>query len=73
MLFKPLKDNSIIITFTSKGDYLFVEGGGPWIHQGVVCLIAPFVNNAQPSKTVERSRCLLEGVNRLFKNNTDLA
>jgi hypothetical protein len=29
-----------------------VDGGGPWIHQGVACLIAPFVNNAQPSETV---------------------
>jgi hypothetical protein len=52
MLFTPLKDNFFIITFTSEGDFNFVDGGGPWIHQGVACLIAPFVNNAQPSETV---------------------
>jgi hypothetical protein len=49
MVFKPLKDNFFIITFTSEGDYKFVAEGGPWIHQGTACLIAPFVNNAQPS------------------------
>jgi hypothetical protein len=52
MLFTPLRDNFFIITFTSEGDFNFVNGGGPWIHQGVACLIAPFVNNAQPSESV---------------------
>jgi hypothetical protein len=52
MLFTPLKDNFFIITFTSEGDFTFVDGGGPWIHLGVACLIAPFVNNCQPSETV---------------------
>ncbi|KAK1626172.1 hypothetical protein QYE76_000487 [Lolium multiflorum] len=52
MIFKPLKDNFFIITFSQEGDYKFVEQGGPWIHQGVACLIAPFVDSAQPSDTV---------------------
>jgi hypothetical protein len=55
MTFTPLKDNFFIITFSSEGDYRFVDGGGPWIHQGVACLIAPFVDNAQPSETVLNS------------------
>jgi hypothetical protein len=52
MIFKPLKDNFFIITFNQEGDYRFVEQGGPWIHQGVACLIAPLVDSAQPSETV---------------------
>jgi hypothetical protein len=52
MIFTPLKNNFFIITFTSEGDFNFVDRGGPWIHQGVACLIAPFVNNAKPSETV---------------------
>ncbi|KAK1621215.1 hypothetical protein QYE76_026732 [Lolium multiflorum] len=52
MIFKPLKDNFFIITFNQEGDYRFVEQGGPWIHQGVACLIALFVDSAQPSATV---------------------
>jgi hypothetical protein len=55
MFFQPLKDNFFIITFTSEGDYLFVKGGGPWIKQGVACLLAPFVNNKQPSESVLNS------------------
>jgi hypothetical protein len=45
MTFKPLKNNFFIITFSSEGDYKFVEGGGPWIHLGTACLIAPFMDN----------------------------
>jgi hypothetical protein len=53
MIFKPLKDNFFIITrFTQEGDYKFVDGGGPWIHLGVACVIAPLVDSAQPSETV---------------------
>ncbi|KAM0925007.1 hypothetical protein ACQ4PT_004493 [Festuca glaucescens] len=52
MIFKPLKDNFFIITFNREGDYKFVEQGGPWIHLGVACLIAPFVDSAQPSEAV---------------------
>jgi hypothetical protein len=52
MTFKPLKDNFFIITFTSEGDYNFVDGGGPWIHLGVACLVAPFKESAQPSETI---------------------
>jgi hypothetical protein len=52
MILTPLKNKFFIITFTSEGDFNFVDGGGPWIHQGVACLIAPFVNNAQPLETV---------------------
>jgi hypothetical protein len=52
MLFTPLKENFFIITFNSEGDFNFVDQGGPWVHDGVACLIAPFVNNAQPSETV---------------------
>jgi hypothetical protein len=51
-VFSPLKNNFFIITFHSQGDYNFVDRGGPWVHKGVACLIAPFVNNAQPSETV---------------------
>jgi hypothetical protein len=52
MIFKPLKDNFFIITFNQEGDYKFVDRGGPWIHQGVACLVAPFNNDAQPSEAV---------------------
>ncbi|KAM0904538.1 hypothetical protein ACQ4PT_017980 [Festuca glaucescens] len=52
MIFKPLKDNFFIITFNREGDYKFVEQGGPWIHLGVACLIALFVDSAQPSEAV---------------------
>jgi hypothetical protein len=52
MTFSPLKDNFFIITFSSEGDFQFVKRGGPWIHQGVACLIAPFINNIRPSATV---------------------
>jgi hypothetical protein len=52
MLFTPLCNNFFIITFTSEGDFNFVDGGGPWIHQGVACLLAPFVDNRQPSEAV---------------------
>jgi hypothetical protein len=52
MIFKPLKDNFFIITFNREGDYKFVNQGGPWIHLGVACLIAPFVDSAQPSEAV---------------------
>ncbi|KAM0884933.1 hypothetical protein ACQ4PT_030679 [Festuca glaucescens] len=52
MTFKLLKDNFFIITFTSEGDYNFVDSGGPWIHLGVACLVAPFKDSAQPSETV---------------------
>jgi hypothetical protein len=52
MIFTPLSNNFFIITFTSEGDYNFVDGGGPWIHLGVACLLAPFVDNRQPSEVV---------------------
>jgi hypothetical protein len=52
MTFKPLKDIFFIITFTMEGDYKFVEREGPWTHLGVACLIAPFIDSAQPSDTV---------------------
>jgi hypothetical protein len=52
MIFTPLSNNFFIITFTSEGDYNFVDGGGPWIHLGVACLLAPFVDNRQPSEAV---------------------
>jgi hypothetical protein len=52
MTFSPLKDNFFIITFSSEGDFQFVKRGGPWIHQGVACLIAPFINNIRPSATI---------------------
>jgi hypothetical protein len=55
MTFAPLKDNFFIITFSSEGDYNFVNGGGPWIHLGTACLIAPFVDERQPSETVLNS------------------
>jgi hypothetical protein len=52
MTFSPLRDNFFIITFSLEGDFRFVNRGGPWIHQGVACLIAPFINNIRPSATV---------------------
>ncbi|KAK1605858.1 hypothetical protein QYE76_029531 [Lolium multiflorum] len=52
MTFKPLKDNFFSISFTSEGDYNFVDGGGPWIHLGVACLLAPLDERARPSDTL---------------------
>jgi hypothetical protein len=52
MSFKPLKNNFFIITFTVEGDYNFVVQGGPWIHIGVACLIAPLSDKEQPSDVV---------------------
>ncbi|KAM0925681.1 hypothetical protein ACQ4PT_004036 [Festuca glaucescens] len=52
MIFKPLKENFFIITFNREGDYKFVKQGGPWIHLGVACLVAPLDDSAQPSEAV---------------------
>ncbi|KAM0913913.1 hypothetical protein ACQ4PT_011853 [Festuca glaucescens] len=52
MIFKPLKDNFYIITFNREGGYKFVKQGGPWIHLGVACLVAPLDKSAQPSEAV---------------------
>ncbi|KAK1628378.1 hypothetical protein QYE76_002693 [Lolium multiflorum] len=52
MVFAPMKDNLFIITFNTEGDYRFVARGGPWIHQGVACLVAPLDDRAQPSEAV---------------------
>lgn len=49
--FQPIRNNFYTITFFSEGDYKFVARGGPWIYDSDALLVAPFDNEARPSKT----------------------